>query len=513
MKQTWRMNGLCVCLALWLLSGPAWGLIQVHKGNDPIPEFGLPTGAKAVADIPSRLGYRVGPPFGGGEYYFTYQSQGSADFNRALALFSQIRVPRLAREWLVSLTGDRTTLAEHPLLLLVVHDQTDKIDRNEKERVDWSFTVWSPANYYRLFSSPKGALSASHPNYQQPLPPPRIDVYVGGDSPIQWAQVKVPATLKVIDTRTTPDVAQQGGTVTGAVYDMGTHKVIPRAQVRIVKTSRSAPTEILAQDEASERGTFELAGIESGYYQVHVMAEGYVARDWRPFDNRSGKARLDADILLCRSASLTGHVVDQAGQPVSELTVTTRELIGQDGRGYACVNAPQAVTDTNGQFVLKGVPEGYAHLRCRAPSIHQETSIFELYPVSRRPGPRDPEITLIVTGTGIIQGRVVDAEGNPPTRQFIAELNPKGGSRRGSWGSSGRIKKDGSFDIKGIPPGEYILTAQPNPMREGEATDPKPIVVIAGKTIEVTVKTDHAHGGGTVGSEEDKKVGGQGPEV
>ena len=87
----------------------------------------------------------------------------------------------------------------------------------------------------------------------------------------------------------------------------------------------------------------------------------------------------------------------------------------------------------------------------------------------------------------------MDAEGNSPTRQFIVELTPKGGSRLGSWGSSGRIKEDGAFEIKGIPPGEYILVAQPKPMREGEATDLRPIVVTAGKTINVTVKTDHAH--------------------
>ena len=490
MEKTRRTNGLCVCLALWLLCGPVWGLIQVHKGNDPIPEFGLPTGAKAVADITSRLGYRVGPPFGGGEYYFTYQSKDTAEFNQALELFSQIRVPRLAREWLMSLNGDRTTLAEHPLLLLVVHDQTDKTD---KEREDWTFTVWSPAHYYRLFNNPKSTLSASHPNYQQPMPPPRIDVYVGGDCPIQWAQVKVPVALKVIDTRTAPDATQQGGTVTGAVYDMGTHQIIPRAQVHIVKTSRSGPTEIIAQAEASDQGTFEVAGIESGTFQIHVKADGYAARNWRTFDNRSGNTRLDADILLSRSAALTGHVVDQAGQPVSDLTVTTRELIGQDGRGYACVTGPEAVTDADGQFVLKGMPEGYAHLRCRAPSLHQETSIFELYQVSRLRVPRDPEITLKVTGTGIIQGRVMDAEGNPPTRQFMVELNPKGGSRLGSWGSSGRIKEDGAFEIKGIPPGEYILVAQPNPMRSDEATDPQPIVVTAGKTIKVTLRTDHAH--------------------
>ena len=73
----------------------------------------------------------------------------------------------------------------------------------------------------------------------------------------------------------------------------------------------------------------------------------------------------------------------------------------------------------------------------------------------------------MVTGTGTIQGKVLDSAGNPPTRQFIVELEPKGGSRPGTWGSSGQIKQDGTFEIKGIPPGEYLLVAKPNPMREG----------------------------------------------
>ena len=99
----------------------------------------------------------------------------------------------------------------------------------------------------------------------------------------------------------------------------------------------------------------------------------------------------------------------------------------------------------------------------------------------------------MVTGTGTIQGKVLDSAGNPPTRQFIVELEPKGGSGPGTWGSSGQIKQDGSFEIKGIPPGEYLLVAKPNPMREGEATDPKALVISAGKTIELTVRTKHAH--------------------
>ena len=104
--------------------------------------------------------------------------------------------------------------------------------------------------------------------------------------------------------------------------------------------------------------------------------------------------------------------------------MSARELIGLDGPGYDCVDEPEAVTDSSGKFVIEGVPEG-AHLRCRAPSLHQENSIFELYRASRLPWPQDHEIKLVVTGTGAIQGQVLDSAGNPPTRLFIVELEPK----------------------------------------------------------------------------------------
>jgi len=486
-----RIIGLYACLLLLVFASTAGALIEVHQGNEPIRETGLPSGAKAVADLPSRLGYQVGPPFGGGEYHFSYQCADTDAFTRALVLFSRIRVPRFTPRWLVSLTGQQNTLPDAPLRLLVIHDQANK---DNDKRVDWTFTVWCPENYYSLFHGPKDSLSADHPNFRQPVPPPRIDLYLADDCPIQWDAVQVPANLRIIDMRPMSGAdGKKGGHVSGAIYDMATHQVIAQAELRIVKTSRSGPTETIAQGRTNEQGGFELTGIAQGHYRVHVHAEGYVARDWGRFDNRSGHARLDTDILLCRPVSLTGQIVDQDGSPAPGLKVSARDLIGLDGRGYDCVDEPEAVTDAKGKFVIKAVPEGHAHLRCRAPSLHQENSIFELYRASRRPWPQDQEIKLVVTGTGTIQGKVLDSAGKPPTRQFIVELEPKGGSVPGSWGSSGQIKQDGSFEIKGIPPGEYTLVAQPNPKREGEATAPKALVITAGKTLELTLRTDHAH--------------------
>jgi len=98
-----------------------------------------------------------------------------------------------------------------------------------------------------------------------------------------------------------------------------------------------------------------------------------------------------------------------------------------------------------------------------------------------------------MTGTGIIQGKVMGKDGKPPTRQFMVDLEPKGGNKIGSWGGSMNCKEDGSFSFEGVPPGEYLVTAKPNPMREGEASEPEPVSVVVGKTIELEFISDYVH--------------------
>ena len=53
-----------------------------------------------------------------------------------------------------------------------------------------------------------------------------------------------------------------------------------------------------------------------------------------------------------------------------------------------------------------------------------------------------------------------------------------------------QCKEDGSFEFKGVPLGEYIVIAKPNPMKEGEASSPKPVTITAGKTVEVEIVSD-----------------------
>jgi hypothetical protein len=465
-------------------------LIIVHEGNDPVGNMGWPIGTAAVANLDGRFEYKEGPPFGSGEYYFKYLCKNTAEFNDALQTFSAIRVPRLRSRSLVSLNGQQTGMMNPKPLLLVVHDRandTSAKQDGEKKRADWTFTVWNPANYYRLFNNPKSTFTPDHPNFRQPVPAPRIDVYTDDEGPIFWEEVRVPSNVRVIDKRaaaSTVDI-KHGGAIGGAVFEMSTHQVIAGANVTLVKQNEDRRIEEVMRSKTDKDGTFEIRNIPHGYYRIRISADGYAERDMGFYNNLRQYTYEEYEALLAKTTSCEGMVKDETGKPIAGVEVTAHEMMGIDGLGYECPTEPSATTDEEGHFVLTSVPEGFIHIRCRASSLHQETSIFNLYQVSSQRWEKTETIDIVMSGTGLVRGKVVDAEGNPPKREYIAEIEPKGGNKIGNWGGSMKCKEDGSFEFKGVPLGEYNVIAKPNPMREGEALPPKPVTITAGKTVEI----------------------------
>jgi len=477
-----------------LAAVPAKGLILVQEGNAPAHDPGWPTGAAAVANLPSRLGYTEGPPFGGGEYCFTYQCRDTAEFNDALRLFGAIRVPRPSIASLRSLDGDLTLDSGVSTPMLVVHDGPRPAGliggSGEPKRVDWTFTVWVPQSYYRLFSDPDVTFDSDHPNFRQPMPAPRLDLYAGSGGPIEWAQVEVPASVRVIDHRARPGAAAAGGAVRGSVFAMETHQVIAGAVVSVIADPPQGTAPAATTDA---RGMFALDAIPPGIYDVQAAADGFVTRRLGPFDNRDGHATLDLDLLLARAGSLSGRVTDPRGQPLADVPVVAEGTIGIDGLGYRCAAAPATRTGADGSFALEPLPHGCARLICRAPDLHQQTSILTLYHVTVAPHPAPEQIAIVLTGTGSLRGRVTDPQGAAPTRSFLVEIEPAGGARRGSWGGSLTCQADGSFELRGIPPGDYVVVAQPNPMQQGEATPPRTVTIAAGQALELTLVSGAAH--------------------
>ncbi|MBP7936125.1 MAG: hypothetical protein KA354_15900 [Phycisphaerae bacterium] len=187
---------------------PAHALITIISTDTPWHGILVPLGCDQVANLPGRRGGWEGPPFGGGEFHFSFHCQDTDESNKALKTFAAIHAPRLE---------------------LVVHDGpgTDLIhalDRglNNKGVVNWTFVVWQPVSFHQLFSNPKVYFDADQELYRRPVPAPRIEVYVDGGRPIVWSKVQVPSRVKVIDERAeaAPVKPVGGGLLQVDVYDM-----------------------------------------------------------------------------------------------------------------------------------------------------------------------------------------------------------------------------------------------------------------------------------------------------
>ncbi|UCF14308.1 MAG: carboxypeptidase regulatory-like domain-containing protein [Phycisphaerales bacterium] len=480
----------------WLAPTRVSAMISFSKGNRPVENRSWPTGTEEVANLTSRVVSVSGPR--GGESYFGYRCNDTAEFNAALEKFSAIQAPRATRRS-ISMDGNADIIDDKPLLL-VVHDYRQDVEMLAgwtflKERLDWMFAVWAAEDFYRNFNRPQVGPFSDHPYYRQSFPPPRIDVYVGGDGPIVWEQVIVPSNVRVIDKRAAaaPVDVKSGGVILGRLFDMATHHVIAGADVVLMKRIKPRDLKETARTKSDETGAFSMQAIDEGYYVIHVEAEGYAGRDVGPYDNRSGHSFQDFDVLLIRTGSLRGQVVDTHGNPARGVRVYAQQVWGIDGFGYKCSREQTATTDETGRFELLSLPRGYASLRCRAPSLHQKSISSELFSVGTKPWEKPEEARIVVEGTGTVRGKVVGDDGNPPRRTFMVQIEPKEGATVGTWGGVIQCKEGGVFEFKGVPPGEYVVIAKPNPMREGEASEPKAVTVTIGGTVSLEIISHYAH--------------------
>ena len=220
-------------LLVWFVPARVSALITFSTRYRPVENRGWPSGTEELANLTSRIVSVSGP--GMGESYFGYRCNDTTEFNAALKKFGVIRVPRPTRRSLTA--AGKADIVDDKPLLLVVHDYQENIGemvgwRFLKDRVDWIFAFWIPESFHDSFNRTQGR-SPSHPYSRQAVASPRIDVYVGGDGPIVWDQVKVPSNVRVIDKRAAaaPVDVKDGGVVRGRLFDMAKHQVIDGAEI------------------------------------------------------------------------------------------------------------------------------------------------------------------------------------------------------------------------------------------------------------------------------------------
>jgi hypothetical protein len=454
---------LGVC-AILLFAQPAFALRQI--GNDrPVRDHGWPAGSVKLANLPTRTRYLAGPT--AGRYEFEYHGENTTQFNEALAMLGVID-------------------ADRPELIVHNGPKIDYFKRNEpkeeKDRIDWTFTVWNPQDWDRLFRGPRShRIFGNHPNFGKPVAPPRIDVYVGAGA-VTWENVKVPENIVVIDKRpgsVSPEFAGKG-LIRASVVEMTTNKPIGGADVVVLKRKARNDYEQIKRGKTDKQGFCQIAQIPAGHYEIRILADGYVPRTQGSWSNDLPEY-LKFGISLARPECVRGAVTDDRGKPLEGVKVSAREVIAADGFGYACVGDTSSTTDKLGRFEICALPKGLMSIRCEPRTLHLKNSIFEQYKI-----PSD-NIKLVMTGTGAVWGKVIDRTGNRPSGQIVLELEPKGGNKPGTWGYSGHLSDDGSFNITGIPPGKYVVNTRPNPGRSDYEPNAEAVTVEPGKTYEIVI--------------------------
>jgi len=408
-------------------------------------------------------------------------------------------------------------------LELVVHNgpKVDWLNREEQKRIDWTFTIWNPQDWDHLnntsraiYRSPDSDIQKPVPRAKKPVPAPKVDVYVGGDCPIVWEQVKVPKKLVVIDKRPGSMAAKflemlakasadkfawpketDTGLIRGKVFDRQTKKPIAAATLVLLNrvevteankdqraTSRPVGYEWkkLMQNTTSADGSCQIEKIPLGIYKIHITADGFAPVELETYDNKRPEI-YEFEVGLSKAGCIKGIVVDTAGKPLESVAVSASDFVGTDGNEYPFLSESPVVTDKLGRFEIEDLPEGFASLRCNAAGFHHKGSIFEMYPI-----PSD-KLKLIMEGTGTVRGKVLTEKGNIPSGQIVLEIETPGEEKIGKWGYSGYLSKDGTFNISGIPPGEYIITTRPNPSSANYKPNEQKIVIEPGKTYEIEI--------------------------
>jgi hypothetical protein len=205
-----------------------------------------------------------------------------------------------------------------------------------------------------------------------------------------------------------------------------------------------------------------------GSYLVAVRAQGHapLQRDVvRPY----GEARTVLRLTLEAGQSLTGRTVEQGSQeplPLVELVLTAhgRQMVAWQRPEAPAEERVYASSDARGNFRVENLAPGNYLLEARAPG-HARAVVRSVKV------PAAGLVTVALQAASVIEGFVVDAQGNPVAG---AEVQVNGRVPEVTTTGSG-----GGFSVE-VEAGSYTVTAK----RGGEAGSlDKPVIVSAGKTV------------------------------
>jgi carboxypeptidase family protein len=262
-------------------------------------------------------------------------------------------------------------------------------------------------------------------------------------------------------------------------------------------------------------GRFEIAELPSGRYTLNASRAGYLGVAFgqarpgevaRPIELADAQVFANADFVLQRTALITGHVFDEAGEPLAGANVLTLQMRFFNGRRRLTPVRGNAITDDTGQYRLSGLEPGdyYVQVSSREtwegdpPEKQMLGFLPTYYPATQRPtdaqrvrvraGQEVPaiDINLIPGRVGRVAGTVVNSQGIPlagETVNLSFEIRGENFMMM-SGGPSTKVNPDGTFVFRNVAPAEYHLNVRTAATAERPLESANVIVSVVGGDVD-----------------------------
>ena len=452
----WATLLATLCVSLLAEPGAAWALITGGTGNTPLARRDWPDGAAAVFDVPSRVAYWEGPPFGGGQWHAECRGDAAA-LNKVLADFAKLSVKNRR---------------------IVVHDgvgrsfwlnPNNEPAKEREARIDWIFMVWQPKNWELLRQFPpdlRGSVGEDGDG-----PPAQLDIYTGGN--VKWEEVRVPEGLRVDDHRLAAHgfSTADGLVLEGAITSVDGRPLAGVARLERIETPPQGGyryEEVRKVEADGTTGRWVFKNVPGGRHRIVVTAEGHVARvvGYAPFRDQPFWQSFSS--VLAPAAAVSGQVVNEAdGSGLAGVAVRLGNVTtGKAGRYESDVEF-QTITDADGRFKIEKAPQGTADVW-----VHKNGFVRPGLGQSVKVPQSDVKLSMKASAQ-----LVVLVKFNTTTRPagYLVHIAPEEGEAVGRWSGSGAIDPKDAITFRDVPPGRYAVYGRPNPGGNDEQT--KTIIV------------------------------------
>ncbi|WP_437534884.1 carboxypeptidase-like regulatory domain-containing protein [Sorangium sp. So ce726] len=233
----------------------------------------------------------------------------------------------------------------------------------------------------------------------------------------------------------------------------------------------ATPTPLSKRFESHD-GSFRVEQLPSWEIVVRATAEGFAPAFSEPFTVNAAES-VEVTLTLAKGCLIAGRVVDATGAPLPGVFVDAEALLVAGEMSEVSLEAAaQATSESDGSFILGGVPKGTVVLRGydglnAVSSIHLQIAECD----------RVQPVTLVMAPGGGVAGVARAPDGSPLGGVRLTLLH------RAIGFVNTTSDDDGRFRFDQIPAGPIRLM-----MQRGEQVVVSGIVIQEGKTIDADIR-------------------------